>query len=99
MIKNFSANGESGFVSDSDVNGDAELLKSDEEGLVGSPPLTSGDVGDHRSVPLVSDSSIAESAKTKFSMGKNLFSIEIKPSRKISDGIIRTDPKINDKLS
>jgi hypothetical protein len=60
LIKNFSANGKSELVSDSDVNGE----------LVRSPPLTSGDAGDHRSVPLVSDSSTAESAKTKFSIEK-----------------------------
>ncbi len=68
-MKKLSANGESWFVSDSDVNGEIEVLKSDDEGLVGSP-LISGDAGDHKSVPLVSDSSTAESAKTRFSMPK-----------------------------
>ncbi len=73
-MKKLSANGESWFVSDSDVNGEVEVLKSDDEGLVGSP-LISDDAGDHKSVPLVSDSSIAESAKKRDFQWVNIFKI------------------------
>ncbi len=61
-IKKFSVWIESGLVSDSDGNGEVDVLKSNDETLVG--PIDSGDVGGHKSVPLVSDSSRFESTKT-----------------------------------
>jgi hypothetical protein len=68
LIRKLSANGESWLVSDSDVNGEVEVLISGDGGFVRS--LLEGDAGDHKSVPLVSDSSIVESTKTRFSMTK-----------------------------
>ncbi len=74
-MKKCSANDDSGLFSDSDVNGELETLKSKDEALVGS--LDPGGDGDHKSVPLVSDSSKLESTR-KRSSHKNVRGIKNK---------------------